>query len=103
MKNTLLIAAVVLWLSGPGNLAADECLEGDCDNGFGSGFTEDNKIYEGEWKHGVPHGQGKLFWSKEKIIEGKWENGRLIEEKSGGKVQDADRKEERPKLPVDPG
>ena len=64
--------------------------------------SEDNKIYEGEWQHGVPHGQGKLFWSKEKIIEGEWENGRLIEEKSAEKTPDAAAKQGRADQPVDP-
>ncbi len=58
-------------------------MEGDCNNGVGTGFTEEGKIYEGEWKNGYPHGDGKLQVTKGKVIEGKWEKGELVQEKVG--------------------
>ena len=82
MKN-LTVTLLFIWcLIFPINLLADECMDGDCDNGFGTGFTNDNKIYEGEWKDGVPHGKGKLFKSKGEVIEGVWEKGELVKRKS---------------------
>ena len=66
----------------PGPLAADECMEGDCEEGIGIGFTAEGKIYQGQWKDGLPHGNGKLLISKGKYIEGFWEKGKLVEEKS---------------------
>jgi hypothetical protein len=64
---------------------ADECMEGDCEDGVGVGFTDDGKIYQGEWQEGMPHGLGKLQISKGKYVEGIWEMGKLIDEKT--KVQ----------------
>ena len=81
MKKWMVMVLVTLSLALPLTLFADECLEGDCDNGFGTGFTEDNKIYEGEWKNGMPHGQGSLSVSRGKVIEGVWEKGELVKEK----------------------
>jgi hypothetical protein len=83
MRTWLLAALVLLSLLFPVMVTADECLEGDCDNGFGTGFTEDNRIYKGEWKHGLPHGQGKLFLPGDKVVEGRWENGELVEKTAG--------------------
>lgn len=80
MKKKIGILLVVLSLVSPLSLLADECMEGDCDNGVGTGFTEDNKVYEGEWQDGLPHGKGKLFVSSGKVIEGLWEKGELIKE-----------------------
>ena len=81
MKRKIGLFLILVLLVFPFTLVADECLEGDCDNGVGSGFTEDNKIYEGEWKDGFPHGKGKLFISKGKVIEGIWDKGELVKEK----------------------
>ena len=85
-KILIMVAAFSIFLSTP--LYADECMEGDCDNGYGTGFTEDNKVYEGEWQDGMPHGQGKLFLSKGKVIEGVWEKGELVEDKPEKKVNE---------------
>ena len=78
-KLVVIFSVAGMMFAGP-LLHADECMEGDCDNGFGIGFTEDNKVYEGEWKDGVPHGLGELAVSKEKVVRGRWENGELVEE-----------------------
>jgi len=84
MRKWTIILLVALSLVLPISLHADECMEGNCDNGFGTGFTEDNLIYEGEWKDGVPHGKGTLHLSKEKVIKGVWEKGVLVKEDSEG-------------------
>lgn len=81
MKRFVTVCVIIGCLAIAGPLLADECLEGNCDNGVGTGFTEDNKIYVGEWKHGLPDGQGKLNISKDKVVEGRWEKGVLVEEK----------------------
>jgi len=81
MKKTTVLMISVFCLLFASPLWADECMEGDCDDGIGTGFTEDNKIYEGEWKDSMPHGMGKKYISKEEVIEGRWEKGKLVEEK----------------------
>jgi len=60
MKKIPVILLFILCLAAPSTLFADECMEGDCDNGVGSGFTDNNLIYEGEWKDGLPDSKGKL-------------------------------------------
>jgi len=81
MKKRVAGLLLALCLVSPVVPFADECMEGNCDNGFGTGFTDDNKVYEGEWKGGMPHGKGKLYVSKGEVIEGTWENGVLVEER----------------------
>lgn len=81
MKTVIAIMLLVAVLIFPQVVFADECMEGDCENGIGKGFTEEGKLYDGEWLNGEPHGHGRLFVSKKKIIEGRWQNGKLIEAK----------------------
>jgi hypothetical protein len=87
MNKWIIMLLVTLNLMFASALFADECMEGDCDNGVGSGFTDDNKIYEGEWKDGLPHGQGILYVSRGKVVEGIWEKGELVKEKAGEKEE----------------
>ena len=94
MQKFRLIIISIICLVFVATLHADECMEGDCDNGFGTGFTEDNKIYEGEWQNGEPHGKGTLYISKGKSITGKWEKGILVSEES---LQEKKGKEEEKK------
>jgi hypothetical protein len=75
----LLVLAAITLLPAIAN--ADECMAGNCDDGVGTGFTEEGKIYRGAWQDGLPHGFGKLTLSKDKFIEGYWEKGELVEEK----------------------
>ena len=89
MRKWIVIGLVALSLVLPPALFAEECMEGDCDNGFGIGFTEDNKVYEGEWKDGMPHGRGALSVSRGKVVEGIWEKGELVEEITGEKETEA--------------
>ncbi len=94
MNRWILILLAVLLLLGPSTMMADECMEGDCDNGFGTGFTENNKVYEGEWQDGMPHGQGKLYVSKGVVVVGEWEKGELVKQNDADKDKKGDIKEE---------
>lgn len=81
MRKLLLILLLVFCFQYPMISKADECMEGDCENGIGTGFTEDEKVYSGEWQNGMPHGLGTLIVSKGKKVEGRWEKGVLVESK----------------------
>ena len=81
MKKITLLMLLTFSLSFSAIAFADECMEGDCDNGSGTGFTEEGKLYSGEWQDGLPHGMGKLTISKGKHLEGRWEKGLLVEDK----------------------
>jgi hypothetical protein len=82
MKKIFVISLLALSLQYPTIAIAEECMEGDCENGVGTGFTEEGGIYSGEWKDGLPHGTGKRIISKGKHLEGRWEKGKLVEEKN---------------------
>lgn len=81
MKKIALLVLLAAVIQLPVYSGADECLDGNCDNGIGTGFTEEGKVYSGEWQGGFPHGFGKLTISKDKFIEGQWEKGQLVDEK----------------------
>ncbi len=79
-----------------------QCIDGDCLNGFGKRWFKkrdtvlyvgqfknkypdgdgtatyrNGKRYEGQWFHGMWHGNGKLILSDGQVIAGIWENSRL--------------------------
>ena len=58
----------------------EKCIDGDCQNGIGKYIWSNGKIYEGEWKNGVPNGVGKLYFSNGDIYE-----GQLIDNHLNGK------------------
>lgn len=80
MKKTILLILLASSIQFPTAARADECMSGDCENGIGTGFTDEGTLYNGEWQDGLPHGFGKLTIAKEQI-EGRWEKGKLVEEK----------------------
>ena len=79
--NKILFVLLFIGISVSTPLQADECMEGNCESGFGTGFTDEGKIFQGQWKDGVPHGKGKLQISRGKSVEGEWEHGNLVKEK----------------------
>ena len=87
MGKTLLIFLCIFCLQVPQFVLADECMEGNCDDGIGTDFTDDGKIYEGEWKDGLPHGEGKLHVAKGEVLESQWEKGELVQEQVGEKTK----------------
>jgi len=82
MKKIIFLFLLTSIIQLPVFTAADECMDGDCEDGIGTGFTGEGEIYSGEWQDGLPHGSGKLTVSKGKYIEGRWEKGKLVEEKN---------------------
>jgi len=67
--------------SGRPGVSADRtsgkgCIEGDCDDGFGTYVYDDGSIYTGEFKNGKRHGKGRMKWAsgarKGEEYEGEW-------------------------------
>jgi hypothetical protein len=81
MKKIIFLFLLAFSIQFPAIATADECMDGNCEDGTGTGFTEEGKIYIGEWQDGLPHGSGKLSVSKGKYLEGRWEKGELVKEK----------------------
>lgn len=81
MNKIVFLFLLACSIQYPLNSAADECMEGDCEDGIGTGFTEEGAIYSGEWQDGLPHGFGKLTFPKGQYTEGRWEKGKMVEEK----------------------
>lgn len=91
MKKSILFFMLAAAALFPIQGAADECMEGDCDNGHGVGFTDEGGVYNGEWRNGVPDGQGTLSHGKSTYVGG-FKDGRFhgygVYTKSDGTVQE---------------
>ena len=48
------------------------CVRGDCINGVGVYVDTNGDEYEGSFKEGKPHGEGKMTLPDGTIYEGKW-------------------------------
>ena len=76
MKKLLSIIVLgLLWC----NVGFAECIEGDCNNGYGTYTEADGSKYVGGWKDGKEHGQGTFTWADGTVEKGIWENDKLIE------------------------
>jgi len=76
MKKLLGILVLGLLLSSN---AYAECIEGDCNNGYGTFTWTDGAKYVGEWKDDKQHGQGTLTYADGRVEKGIWKNGQLPE------------------------
>ena len=61
------------------NVGFAECIEGDCNNGYGTYTWADGTKYVGEWKDGKRHGQGTYTFPDGTVEKGIWEKDKLIE------------------------
>ena len=64
----------LLWC----NVGFAECIEGDCDNGYGTYTFADGAKYVGEFKNDNYNGQGTLTYADGRVEKGIWENGQLV-------------------------
>ena len=76
MKKLLGILVLgLLWC----NLSNAECIEGDCNNGYGTFTWTDGAKYVGEFKDGLQHGQGTYITTDGAKYVGEYKDGKLIE------------------------
>lgn len=83
--STIVLAFIIVCVSS--NVYAQDCLvalesikgtyEGDCDKGkaSGKGKATGADIYEGEFKNGLPDGQGKYNWKNKNFYVGSMKKG----------------------------
>ncbi|MBV1922461.1 MAG: hypothetical protein KUG68_00380 [Flavobacteriaceae bacterium] len=56
--------------------AYSQCSSGDCKNGFAIYKWSDGDSYEGEWKAGKFHGEGKYVYANGSTFVGSYQNGK---------------------------
>jgi len=67
MKKLLGILVLgLLWC----NTGFAECIEGDCNNGYGIYTFGNGDKYVGEWKDGKRHGQGTYTYADGRVVKG---------------------------------
>ena len=76
MKKLSLYIFLVLMVC---NVGFAECIEGDCNNGYGIYTSADGDKYIGEWKDGKENGQGTYTFANGTVDKGIWKNNQLIE------------------------
>ena len=62
MKKLFLYIFLGLILCNTGFARTTGCVEGDCEDGFGTWTYTDKTTYVGEWRVGLKHGQGTVTW-----------------------------------------
>ena len=90
MKKILFLALILIVYAIPltsfggeeGCGEEGECIEGDCENGWGAYVFTDGSSYYGEWKDGFPEGPGTLKYIDGSMDEGKWQGGLNIDKKN---------------------
>ena len=78
MKKLSLYVFVVLMFC---NVSFAECIEGDCNNGYGTFTWTDGAKYVGEFKIGLMHGRGTYIWADGTKYVGEFKDGKLIKSK----------------------
>ena len=53
-----------------------QCLEGDCENGWGTYVNPDKSLYIGEFQNGLRHGQGTLIYRMGSMYKGEFAEGK---------------------------
>ena len=82
MKKAILLIILMTFLN-----SFSQCIDGDCDNGFGTYIYSDRSTYdryEGQWKNRKMNGTGKLYFTNGWIYEGEIENDSI---KGKGKLE----------------
>ena len=78
MKKTLTIILFAM-LALPLTASGDECIEGDCQNGYGVMIFSTGHKFSGEFKDGMRHGEGVFILPGGRKIVGVWENNEIKE------------------------
>ena len=96
-KLSLYVFPVLLMISA----CSEQCIKGDCNNGYGTYTYADGSKYAGEFKDGKKHGQGTYTYqsgskyvgefkddkkhgqgtftfASGKVMKGVWKNGKLV-------------------------
>ena len=78
MRAYLIIFLFVSIVGAPPVLA-DECIEGDCVNGYGTLVTSTGQKFIGHFKDGMRHGDGVFLLPGGRKLEGTWQDNEIVE------------------------
>jgi hypothetical protein len=70
----LLITAVLFWTN---SIIAQNCISGNCTDGFGIYTFANGSKYIGDWKNGQREGHGYIIWSDGTFYNGDWKNDKF--------------------------
>lgn len=65
---------LILFFLITNSLQANDCLSGNCENGYGIQKIQNNSQYLGEFKNGQRNGQGVYYYNENKKYVGSWKN-----------------------------
>ncbi|WP_224483469.1 tetratricopeptide repeat protein [Robertkochia aurantiaca] len=69
--SLLIIISTLLQLQ----CLAQDCIVGNCKEGYGEKVYKDGDRFEGYWKNGQKHGKGTYFWKDGRKLIGFWKDG----------------------------
>lgn len=74
------LIALIIWIATvPLDVHADECIEGDCVNGYGTMVTTTGQKFTGHFKDGMRHGEGVFILPGNRRLEGTWQENEIVE------------------------
>jgi len=73
------IVFFILIIIAPFRANADECIEGDCVNGYGTLLTTTGQKFIGNFKDGLRHGDGVFLLPGGRKIVGVWQENEIVE------------------------
>lgn len=69
MKNVIVLFLLIVLST---QVTLSQCVEGDCENGYGTILYRSGNKYQGEFNNGLKHGYGKFIWKSGSKYKGGW-------------------------------
>ena len=77
----LFFIALLIWVTfAPLGVNADECIDGDCVNGYGTMVTTTGQKFTGHFKDGLRHGEGVFILPGGRKLVGVWKDNEIVKE-----------------------
>ncbi|PJZ71436.1 hypothetical protein CH373_02760 [Leptospira perolatii] len=76
VKRALLVVALLVGAASLYKYLSSNCIEGNCESGYGIKARPGSYRYEGDFKSGLAHGKGSLILESGESYEGEWAFGR---------------------------
>jgi hypothetical protein len=76
-KLYFVLIFIMCALLYPKETVANKCLQGNCENGFGTYLYSSGKKYKGNWREGKRHGKGAITYAYGTKYDGEWKNDKM--------------------------